>query len=139
MTDKSSSPICKLKASLGHLCVVLTVQGYIPSSDYYPDSSIILSESLISTFPYPFPSHSCDLLEDLFPSSSQYGFSSALPEDEDLEFDYGTLGFATIIAELLCFSCQFYSLSDILLSSFCVRLQHIYSHGRDCTGSFGFR
>ena len=53
-------------------------------------------------------------------------------------FDDGTLGFTIITGELLCFSCQFHSLSDILLSSFHVRLQHIYSHGKDCTGSFGF-
>ena len=37
------------------------------------------------TFPYPVPSHSCDPLEDLLPSSSQYGFSSAPLDDEDLE------------------------------------------------------
>ena len=44
MTNKSSCPICELKYSLGHLYVMLTVQGFIPSSDYYPDSIIILSE-----------------------------------------------------------------------------------------------
>ena len=32
-------------------------------------------------------------------------------------FDDGTLGFTTIIGELLCFSCQFHLLFDILLSS----------------------
>ena len=34
ITDKSSCSICKLKASLGHLSIVLTIQGFIPSSDY---------------------------------------------------------------------------------------------------------
>ena len=86
MTDKFSCPICKLKSTLGHLCVMLIVQGFIPSSDYYHDSHHSpIWVSLVSTFPYPVPSHSCDLLEDPFPSSSQYGFSSVLPEDTDLE------------------------------------------------------
>ena len=40
----------------------------------------------MSPFLYLVPSHSCDPLEDLLPSSSQYGFSLALPDDEDLEF-----------------------------------------------------
>ena len=40
----------------------------------------------MSTFLYPVPSHSCGPLEDLLPSSSQYGSASALPDDEDLEF-----------------------------------------------------
>ena len=44
MTYKSSWSICKLKVALGHLCVVLTVQGFIPSSYYYLDSIIILSK-----------------------------------------------------------------------------------------------
>ena len=33
MTDKSNCPMCKLKFSLGHLYVVLTVQGSIHSFD----------------------------------------------------------------------------------------------------------
>ena len=44
MTYNYNYPICKLKYSLGHLCVVLIVQGSIPSFDYKPDSIIILSE-----------------------------------------------------------------------------------------------
>ena len=44
MTDMSSYSICKLKVTLGHLYVMLTIQGSIPSSDYYPDSIIILSD-----------------------------------------------------------------------------------------------
>ena len=44
MSAKSSCPICKLKDSLGHLCVVLTIQGSIPSSDEYHDPIIILSK-----------------------------------------------------------------------------------------------
>ena len=34
----------KLKAALGHLCVVLTVQGFIPASDFYLDPVIVLSD-----------------------------------------------------------------------------------------------
>ena len=44
MTYNYSYPICKLKYSLGHLCDVLIVQGFVPSSDYYPNSIIILSD-----------------------------------------------------------------------------------------------
>ena len=44
ITDKSSFSICKLKFALGHLCVVLTVQGFIHASNYYPDPIIILSK-----------------------------------------------------------------------------------------------
>ena len=44
MTDKSSCYIYKLDATLGHFYVMLTIQGFIPSSDYYPDSIIILFE-----------------------------------------------------------------------------------------------
>ena len=44
MTDKSSFSIRNLKDCLGYLYVLLTVQGYITSSDYYPDSIIILYE-----------------------------------------------------------------------------------------------
>ena len=42
MIDKFSCLIYKLQDSLGHLYFMLTVQGYIPSSFYYPDSIIIL-------------------------------------------------------------------------------------------------
>ena len=43
MTDKSSCSIYPLYAALGHLCVVLTVQGFFPMSDLYPDSIIVIS------------------------------------------------------------------------------------------------
>ena len=43
MTDKSSCSIYKLKASLGHLCVVLIVQGLHPMFDLYPDPIIVIS------------------------------------------------------------------------------------------------
>ena len=33
----------KLKYALGHLCVMLTIQGFIPASDLYPDPIIFLS------------------------------------------------------------------------------------------------
>ena len=84
MTDKSSCSI--LYAALGHLCVVLTVQGFLPMSDLSPDPITIISVVLVSPLFFPVPSHSCDLLEDLLPSLSQHGSISALPDDEDLEF-----------------------------------------------------
>ena len=88
MTDKSSCSIYPLYAALGHLCVVLTVQGLYLVSDLSPDPITIISviHLLVSTFFCPVPSHSCDPLEDLLPSLSQYGSVSALPDDEDLEF-----------------------------------------------------
>ena len=87
MTDKSSCIICKVKSCLGsslcrahysriYPCILICI--LIPSLSY-----LIL---LVSPFLYLVPSHSCDSLEDLLPSSSQYGFSSALLDDEDREF-----------------------------------------------------
>ena len=129
----------KLKDSLGHICVVLNVQGFIPASDFYPDSIIPYLILLMSTFLYPVPSHSCGPLEDLLPSSSQYGFSSALPEDEDLEFWwwYIRIHFHHWWTPLLQLSIFTY-LIDNLLNPLHVLFQHIYSHGLDYTGSFGF-
>src|SRR5713226_9151986 len=43
MTDKSSCSIYPLYAALGHLCVVLTVQGIFPMSTLYPDSITVIS------------------------------------------------------------------------------------------------
>ena len=77
----------KLKATLGHLCVVRDCSRIYPCIwllSWFHDYPIWVS--FVSTFPYPVPSHSCDPLEDVLTPSSQYGFSSALPEDEDLEF-----------------------------------------------------
>ena len=53
-------------------------------------------------------------------------------------FEDGTLGFTIIIGELLCSSCQFHLLIDSLLNPFHVQIQHIYSHGINCTSYFGF-
>ena len=88
MTDKSSCSIYPLYAALGHLCVVLTGQGLYPMFDLSPDPIIVISviPLLVPPFFCPVPSHSCDPLEDLLPSLSQYGSTSALPDDEDLEF-----------------------------------------------------
>ena len=44
MKDTSSCSIFKLKAALGHLYVVLTIQGFIPVFAYYPYSIIILCD-----------------------------------------------------------------------------------------------
>ena len=43
MTYKSSCSIYKLKAALGHLCVVLIVQGLHPMFDLYLDPIIVIS------------------------------------------------------------------------------------------------
>ena len=42
MTDKSSCSIYSLYADLGHLCVVLTVQGLYSMSDLSPDPIIVI-------------------------------------------------------------------------------------------------
>ena len=87
MTDKSSCPICKVKSCLGSYlcrahCSRIHPCFYLLSwFHHYPIWLL-----LVSAFPYSVPSHSCDPLEGLFPSSSQHNFSSTLPEDEDLEF-----------------------------------------------------
>ena len=88
MTDKSSCSIYPLYAALGHLCVVLTVQGLYSMSDLSPDPITVISvlHLFVSPFFCPVPSHSCDPLEDPLPSLSQYGSVSAPPDDEDLEF-----------------------------------------------------
>ena len=61
---------------------------------------------LVSPFLYPVPSHSCDPLEDLLPSLSQYGSASALLDDEDLEFWWLYLRIHFYFCEFLCLSCQ---------------------------------
>ena len=88
MKDKSSCSIYPLYASLGHLCVVLTVQGLYLMFDLSPDpiTVIYVIQLLVSLFFCPVPSHSCDPLEDPLPSLSQYGSVSASPDDDDLEF-----------------------------------------------------
>jgi len=94
---------------------------------------------LVSTFFCPVPSLSCGPLEDLLPSLSQYGSVSALPDDEDLEFDDSTSGFTLIIGEFLCFSCQLSSIGwQTVEFSPCSTSAYPYSHGLDCTGSLGF-
>ena len=87
MTDKSSWSIYLLYAALGHLCIVLTVQGLYQVSDLSPDPITIISviHLLVSTFFCLVPSHSCDPLEDLLPSLSQYGSVPVPPDDDDLE------------------------------------------------------
>ena len=97
----------KLKVSLGHLCVMLTVQGFIPISAYYLDSIIILSDyylclpSLIQFLVtlvirwriYCLPHHNM--------VSHQHFLKT-----KTWSFDDGTLGFTFIIGEFLCFSFQ---------------------------------
>ena len=86
MTDKSSCSIYKLKDALGHLCVMLTVQGFNPMFDLYPDPIVVISVICCAPFFFPIPSHSCDPLEDILPSFSQHGSVSVLLDDENLEF-----------------------------------------------------
>ena len=43
----------KLKAVLGHLYVMLTIQGLNPVSDLYPDSIIVVSITTCVSFPLP--------------------------------------------------------------------------------------
>ena len=87
MADKFICSICKVKklpwvisvsCSLFKELTLCLIYILIPSLSY-----LLL---LVSPFLYPVPSHSCDPLEDIFPSSSQYGFTSALPDNKDLDF-----------------------------------------------------
>ena len=43
----------KLKSALGHLYVVLTVQGFNPVSDLYPDPIIVVSIITCVSLPLP--------------------------------------------------------------------------------------
>ena len=87
MTNKSCCPIFKVKICLGsplchsHCSRIYPCIWLLSWFHHYPIWIL-----LVSTFPYPVPSHSCDPFEDLLPSSSKHGFSRALPEDEGLEF-----------------------------------------------------
>ena len=76
-----TSVSCSLFKDLSLLLIIILI----------PPLSYLIS--FVPTFLYPVPSHSCDPLEYLFPSSLQHGFSLVLPEDKDVEFDDGTLGF----------------------------------------------
>ena len=92
---------------------------------------------LLSTILYPVPSHSCDPLEDLLSSLSQFVFSSALLDDEDLNL-WWSYGFTFIIGEFLCFSFQLSPIDwQTVESSPCSTSTYIYSHGLDCTSSLG--
>ena len=53
MIDKSSCTIYKVKVALGHLCVVLTVQGLKSMSDLYPDPIIVVSVITCVSLPLP--------------------------------------------------------------------------------------
>ena len=87
MTDKSSRSICKVKSFLGsslchaHCSRIYPCIWLLSWFHHYP-----IWVLLVFTFSYTVPSHSCYLLEDPLPSSSQYGFSLVLPEDEYLAF-----------------------------------------------------
>ena len=53
MTDRSSCSIYKLNVALGHLCVVLTIQGLKTVSDLYPNSIIVVSVTTYVSLPLP--------------------------------------------------------------------------------------
>ena len=110
MTDRSSCSIYTLYAALGHICVVLTVQGIFPNVCFISWSHNCYIYYLF-VFPFfcPVPSHSCDPLEDFLLSLSQHGSISALPADEDLEFWrwYLRIHFHHWWIPLLCFDKRF--------------------------------
>ena len=66
------------------LCSLFKDYTQCPSYSLIP--SLLYLLSIVSPFFFPVPSHSFDPLEDLWPSLSQHGFVSVLPDDEDLEF-----------------------------------------------------
>ena len=53
MTDKSSCSIYLLYVALGHLCVVLTIQGLNSMSDLYPDPIIVVYVITYVSIPLP--------------------------------------------------------------------------------------
>ena len=107
MTDKFSCSIYKLKAALGHLCVMLIVQGLHPMFDLYPDSIIVIS--VIYCVSLLLPS-SQSLLSSVggsvaFLITTWFHFQYFLMVKTQ-SFDDRTSGFIFIIGEFLCFSCQ---------------------------------
>ena len=82
----------------------------------------------MSTFFCPVPSHSCGPLEDLLPSLSQYGSVSALPDDEDLDFDDSTLDSLSSLVNSFASVVNYHLLIDKLLNSLHVRLQLTLIH-----------
>ena len=139
MTNKFSCPLYKVKCFLGSsLCLAHCSRIYpciwlLSWFHHY-----LIWVSFVSTFLYPVPSHSCDPLEDLFPSLSQYGFPSALPDDEDLEFwrSYLWIHFHHWWTPLLQLSIITYWLTNYWILSMFV-FSFPCSHGLDCTGSLG--
>ena len=93
-----------------------------------------LSYLLLLVFPflYPVPSHSCDPLEDLLPSLSQYGSTSTLPDDEDIDFwwSYLRIHFHYWWFPLLQLSIITYWLTICWIRSM-FKFNNIYSHGLD--------
>ena len=98
--------------------------------------SLLYLLSLVSPFLYPVPSHSCDPLEDLLSSLSQYGSASTLSDDEDLEFWRSYLWIHSHYwwIPLLQLSIITYWLKICWIRSM-FNFNNIYSHGLDCNGS----
>ena len=87
MIDKFSCPIYKVKKLPWVISVSCSLFKDLTLCLIYiliPPLSYMLL--LVSLFLNPIPSYFGDLLEDIFPSLSWYGSTSALPDDEDLEF-----------------------------------------------------
>ena len=86
MTDKSSCSIYKLKLPWVISMSCSLFKDFTQCLIYILIPSLLYLLSNVSPLFYPVPSHSCDPLEDLLPSLSQYGSVSILLDDEDLEF-----------------------------------------------------
>ena len=101
--------------------------------------SLLYLLSLVSPFLYPVPSHPCDPMEDLFPSLSQYGSTSILPDDEDVYFWrlYLRIHFHYWWIPFLQLSIITYWLTICWIRSM-FDFNNIYSHGLDFTGSLVF-
>ena len=105
--NKSSCSIYELKATLGHLCVVLTIQGLNPMFHLYPDPIIVISiiycvsliffqflvTLVIRWRIYYLPYHNM--------VSIQYFLMT-----KTYIFDDCTSRFTFIIGEFLCFNCR---------------------------------
>ena len=105
---------------------------------YFLIPSLLYVLSLLSTFLYPVPIHSCDPLKDLLSSLSQYGSASVLSDDEDLEFwqSYLRIHFHYWWIPLLQLSIIIYWSTIYWICSM-FNFNNIYSHGLDCTSSLG--
>ena len=92
-----------------------------------PSLSYLLS--LVSPLLCPVPSHSCDPLEDLLPSLSQYSSASALSDDKDLDFlTIVPQDSLSLLVSFFALVVNYHILVDNLLNPLHVRLQqHLFT------------